>query len=153
MNNIVGLRLEFDRESSAATREDGSTVFPANAFRFARNRVCKAVDEEILAIFHAREWTTQGQRFTRFQCKGTSVIHFESAAGEVSRCCGPFDDVRFEEGAVRVAHGQLFASYHEQRRLWHSFVLSSDWPVMILTAAEHGRICTGSSRVLSIRSR
>ncbi len=148
----VMLHLEFGRPASVADGATLAAISPANAFRFSRNRLCTAFEDKLLATYRAGGWITQGLQFTGFQCKGTTLIHFETATGEVSRHCGPYEGVSIEEAAVRVAHGQVFAAYQEQNRLWHSFVLGSDWPIMILTAAVHATRGSGSPTDFSFRS-
>jgi hypothetical protein len=138
MRNIApGLRLEFIGLLPEALGAVKSTVGPANLFRLSHNRISVAPHDQIAATFLTRVWSAQGQHFAGFQCKGASIIHFERPGGEVSRYYGPFDELDFQENSVRVAHGQLFAAYQSQNRLWHSFALSTDWPVMVLTAASY----------------
>jgi hypothetical protein len=146
------LHLEFGRPVSEAAGATLAAISPANVFRLSRNQLCTEYGDKILATYRAGGWMAQSLPFTGFQCRGTTLIHFESASGELSRQCGPFDGVSMEEGTVRVAHGQLFAAYQEQNRLWHSFVLGSDWPVIILTAAVHAARGGGSATDLSFRS-
>jgi hypothetical protein len=128
--------LQLDFKDAAS--EHSASLGPAQTFKFSRSVVCDESRGHVLATYRSDQWEIEGSLYTGFQCSRPSRIYFEDSTGRRSYGCGPFAGIVVTRGALHIGH-QLFAHYQNRTQLWHSYALSSDWPVMILkatTAAE-----------------
>lgn len=132
------LQLHFGRADGPFMAAPGPRFGPFSTYRFERNQIRTTQMGEQIARFEPCGWDAGGVACSGFQFIGSGRIHFESAAGECSRSCGPFTGITGVDALIRVANGHLFASFLEREQLWHAFAVGGDWPVMVLTALPGG---------------
>src|SRR5215212_7553971 len=79
---------------------DSATIGPAHRFRIAGNFIRDAQTGDILANYLNHFWHVQGKCFTRYDCGGPVLMHFEDLEGGETPHYGPFDDLSVADGSV-----------------------------------------------------
>ena len=130
------IRLFFEEEKA---HSNPVLLGPAPWFRVGGNFIRQGPHGTIAGTYRQHGWEVQARHFTRFDCRESSLIHFEDAAGGCSEEFGPFREFYAADGVVH-AEGDLFAKFIEETQLWHCYVTENFWPYMFIHAPRGGNV-------------
>jgi hypothetical protein len=110
---------------------------PAPWFRIAGNYVRQGPSGAVVAQLERHQWSVGQQFFSRFDCRGPLVVHFEDAGGEPSGAFGPFTSLAVADGTM-YSGDRVLAKFAEETQLWHAFPTETYWPVLVIAAPPVG---------------
>lgn len=135
------IQLRFN--SLAGT--DPAILGPAPFFRIEGPLLQQGPDRRVVGRYYDHHWEFGGRFVSSFECVEPALLHFEGAAGELSRAHGPFQQIRFPNGscyADRVLLAELVddrvgsrAPHADGRGQWLQRTDLTRWPVMVLSSA------------------
>ena len=133
------VRLKF-----AGMHEAHSVVVgPAERFRIAGNFMHQEPGGQVTGQYVRHQWLLQDRYFSRYDSLDPCILYFANALGDESERFGPFQELFVADGTM-YADGQLFAKFADETLLWHSFVLETYWPSLIIAAAGGTRFAKGT---------
>jgi hypothetical protein len=105
---------------------------PAASFRVAGNFIRDAATGEILARYLNHFWHVDAMFFTRYDCPGPVLMHFEDLEGGETPQYGPFEHLSVSDGSVHYGD-KLVAKFIDPTLLWHDIESDTYWQNMILS--------------------
>lgn len=124
------IRFLFEETDPMRREETPSSAY----FRFDHEAIQRGPDNQVVARhLPSGLWETTDNRHLRGNCVGKAQICFEDANGDASRCFGPYDRVRFVDGAI-YAGNKVVALFLDDSRRWVSTVDHTEWPAVVVKA-------------------
>jgi hypothetical protein len=126
------IRLKFE----AMQDPHSITVGPAQGFRVAGNFMRQLPEEQVIGEYVRHQWCVQDRYFSRYDALDPCRVYFSDVEGTPTRIFGPFDDLFVADGTMYFG-GQLFAKFNDETLAWHSFMLETYWPNLVITGADN----------------
>jgi hypothetical protein len=110
------LSLSFEN----APAEDYALIGPAPYFRLAGNRLQVGPGDLDIASYRQGRWHFPTGSFASITAQSPTQIAFEPGGSTSPMVCGPFDTVRFAQGAIWHGDGlrELVAEFDERSQSW-----------------------------------
>ena len=113
---IIVISLHFENPPT----EDYASIGPAPFFRLAGNRLQVGQGDLDIASYRQGRWHLPTCNFASITAQSPAQIAFEPGDSISSMVTGPFDKVRFEQGAIWHGDGwrELVAQFDELSLSW-----------------------------------
>jgi hypothetical protein len=126
---MIGLRFK------GVSQSHSTEVGPFDGFRVASNFIRDSRSGTVLACYHNHQWQVGDEHFSCYECAEVAHLQFETADGLRSALFGPFQKLFVADGTL-YADDVLFAKFIDESLNWHSYVLETYWPVLLIRTPE-----------------
>jgi hypothetical protein len=104
---------------------------PAFGFRVAGNFLRQLPADNVVGYYRRHQWWVKDKPFTSYECRDRCVIYFQDTEGTRTEVFGPYQKITAPDGTM-YADADLFAKFMEESILWHSYVLDTYWPSLVI---------------------
>ena len=109
------------------------TLGPAPWFRVERNELRQGPTESLVGELRNHQWNVHGRHFTVVDASPGTKVEFAASHGDTSAAFGPYQEVRFADGAV-YGDGKLIARFDEETYLWRCTSTQQAWPAVVVSS-------------------
>ena len=109
------------------------TLGPAPWFRVERNELRQGPTESLVGELRNHQWNVHGRHFSVVDASPGATVQIAAAHGPSSSSFGPYQEVRFADGAM-YGDGQLIAKFDEETYLWRCTTTQEAWPAVVVSS-------------------